>query len=163
MAKQLQGWVSKNAVISECGTYRYMLKRKWGPGKPVLFIMLNPSTADAFQDDPTIRRCMRFAASWGYGGILAGNLFAFRATNPKELQTASDPVGPENDDWLERLADEAGIVVAAWGSHGSYAGRDKQVTAMFQDLHCLALTSGGQPRHPLYLKSDCVPVRYLPL
>lgn len=94
----LEREVATTAGISECGTYRYWLCREWSPGlDSLVWLMLNPSTADATQDDPTIRRCMGFARRWGYGGITVVNLYAYRATNPRDLLTAADPVGPEND------------------------------------------------------------------
>ena len=119
-----------------------------------MFVGLNPSTADKIKDDPTARKCMRFAESWGYGGIILANLFAYRATDRRKLKVASDPVGPDNDPWLTRLADEAGIIIAAWGVHGGFMGRDQVVMDLLGEVHSLGLTKEGKPRHPLYLKSD---------
>ncbi len=95
------------AELSPCKAYRYALWRRWSDAPPVLFVMLNPSTADESQDDPTIRRCISFAKQWGHGGIIVGNLFAFRSPYPNDLQTAADPIGPENNLWLERLAKQS--------------------------------------------------------
>lgn len=96
------------AHLSACGAYRYALRRTWDPARPAaLFVGLNPSTADAERDDPTTRRCVRFARDWGFGGLLVGNLFAYRATRPRDLRAAAEPVGPENDWWLAALAREA--------------------------------------------------------
>lgn len=110
----------RGAKLSDDRLYRYGLWRKWDDRPKVMFIGLNPSTADEVEDDPTIRRCIGFANSWGYGGIVVANLFGFRATDPTALQKATDPIGPENDEWLYRLADEAALVVGAWGNGGLF-------------------------------------------
>jgi hypothetical protein len=123
----------------------------------VLFVMLNPSTADHERDDPTIRRCIGFAASWGYGALAVGNLFAFRTPFPAQLKRAACPVGRANDRWLERLAAESSRVIAAWGNEGSFLGRDTQVRNFLKPLHAFALTQQGQPRHPLYLPGGAKP------
>ena len=106
---------SKNAAaFSPDRRYRYTLRRQWDDALPYcLFVMLNPSTADATQDDPTIRRCIGFTKAWGFGGLLVGNLFALRSTDPAALYHADDPVGPENDSCLRTLRDEAALSVAA--------------------------------------------------
>ena len=105
------------AILSDCGKYRYSLTRNWDSEKPkVLFIMLNPSTADADNDDPTIRRCINFAKYWGYGGLHVCNLFAYRATNPKELLHIDNPLGDQNIYHMKKLANEAEIIVCAWGN-----------------------------------------------
>ena len=117
-----------DAKLSECRQYRYALWRTWDDSKPyAMFVGLNPSTADETDDDPTIRRCIVFAKDWGYGGLCMANLFAYRATDPSNMFSAQDPIGPQNDVWLERLAKDAGIVVAAWGNHGGHLGRSKIV------------------------------------
>ncbi len=153
-----------NAVISPCGTYRYVLTRKipsvlrWV--KPALFIMLNPSTADAVQDDPTIRRCISFAEREGCTQLRVVNLFALRATDPRELATHEDPIGPENDSFLrsEILVSNAvgGLIVAAWGANKFAKDRACSVVDNFHQLPlmCLGNTKDGSPRHPLYVKSD---------
>jgi hypothetical protein len=146
-----------DACISGCGTYRYALWRCWGSGPQVLFVMLNPSTADHQHDDPTIRRCIGFAARWGYGAVAVGNLFAFRTPSPRVLKRAACPVGRANDRWLQRLAAESSCVIAAWGNEGTFLGRDAQVRDLLKPLHALALTRQGQPRHPLYLPSGLKP------
>lgn len=103
-----------DAVLSTCRKYRFALWRIWDESKPYAMIIgLNPSTADEKEDDPTIARCIGFARSWGYGGLCMANLFAFRATEPADIFAASDPIGPGNDEWLIKLADGAGVVVAA--------------------------------------------------
>src|SRR4029079_19593153 len=118
----------KDAVMSPCGRYRYRLTRVWDESRPaVCWVMLNPSTADAVKDDPTIRRGSSFSWSWGAGGLVVVNLFAFRATNPADLLDAPDPVGPENDAHVRDAAKGAGLVMAAWGVHGSGLGRNAAV------------------------------------
>jgi hypothetical protein len=155
------------AEFSRCRRYRYRLTRQWDAGLPwCAFILLNPSTATATADDPTIRRAIGFARSFGCGGIEVLNLFALRATRPETLWHARDPIGPENDAFLEDLATRpVSPIVAAWGVHGTLRGRDKAVRSLFEArtvrLTCLALTRSGQPRHVLYLKADLRP-RLLP-
>lgn len=124
----------------------------------MMFVGLNPSTADETQDDPTIRRCIAFAKAWGYAGLCMTNLFAFRATDPKDMRAAAEPIGPANDEHLRTLADGAGVIVAAWGANGTHLGRDVAVRKMLPALHCLALTKGGHPGHPLYLRKTLTPV-----
>lgn len=153
----------KSAQFSDCRKYRYSLWRTWNKKKPyALFICLNPSTADANYDDPTIRRCIRFVDSWGgYGGFCMANLFAFRATNPVVMKKVEDPIGFENNEYLINLHNEAGITICAWGSHGNYLGRAKQALRFLDgDLYCLDLTMGGFPKHPLYLKKDLRPIKF---
>jgi hypothetical protein len=150
--------VRKGAEISACGKYRYSLWRVWDDINPwVHFIGLNPSTADAVLDDPTIRRCINYAKDWGYGALSMCNLFAYRATDPKDMKRADDPIGPKNNVYLQTIGDSPELVIAAWGAHGNYLGRDKEVMELMPDLHILALTKHGMPRHPLYLKRDLVP------
>lgn len=156
----LDGDVAATATLSPCRTYRYALTRRWNPAvEGVAFCMLNPSTADALADDPTIRRCVGFAKAWGYGALLVVNLFGLRATNPDELYTHPDPVGPDNNavltEWAERIG---GPIVAAWGVHGRHLDRGRQVTALLRQhgarVMCLGTTKDGHPRHPLYLRAD---------
>ena len=146
----------KDAKISECGKYRYLLTRVWGDGDSAVFLMLNPSTADATVDDPTIRRCIGFAKAWGYAGISVVNLFAWRATKPRELHKARDPVGPENDDWIRKTCDGR-LVVCAWGAVADvHWRRVAHVVSMLPgaNLRCLGTTRSGAPRHPLYVAAD---------
>jgi hypothetical protein len=148
-------YLSRAAHISECGRYRYMLERAWGSGTTRLLIVgLNPSTADALVDDPTIRRCVGFAKGLGYDGLLMGNLFAARSTSPAALGDFADPVGPENDAWLRKLQKRAHNVVAAWGNGGRLYGRSDQVLKKLRSLSCFGVTSLGEPRHPLYLAAN---------
>ncbi len=145
--------VDRGADLSPCGLYRYRLWRVWDRAHPtMLFIGLNPSTADAEQDDPTVRRCIGFAREWGYGGIEVANLFAFRATDPGKLLTAADPVGPDNDAWLERLRAGSPAAVAAWGANPLAHSRAKAFGAALRPLACLGVTKDGAPRHPLYVR-----------
>lgn len=147
-----------DATFSGCRRYRYVLERRWDDALPaVLFIGLNPSTADEQTDDPTVRRCIRFARDWGFGSLLLANLFALRSTDPKGLVDAADPVGRWNDRWLKRLESRASLSVAAWGVHGTLRDRDQTVTARLVNLHCLGTTKDGHPRHPLYLRADTLP------
>ena len=148
-----------DAVLSSCRKYRFALWRIWNESKPYAMIIgLNPSTADEKEDDPTITRCIGLARSWGYGGLCMANLFAFRATEPADMFAANDPIGPGNDEWLIKLADAAGVVVAAWGNDGAYLGRSNEVTLLISDLHCLKINMTGEPAHPLYLKGSLRPI-----
>lgn len=153
-----------SAVISPCGRYRYVLKRSIPHIRlddmlqRALFIMLNPSVADASVNDPTIRRCKGFASSLGCTSLTVVNLFALRATNPAELEKEVDPVGPDNDRYImeQVLEHRRGVIIAAWGAHPMAAKRQEQVinnvTAVAK-LHALGLTKGGGPKHPLYLSA----------
>lgn len=156
------GVIRRSAILSPDGRYRYQLTRRWDDNSahlpPLLFVMLNPSTADAERDDPTIRRCMGFARNLGYPGITVMNLYAYRATNPAELAHVDDPVGPENDELLSIRFDVAARacrpVVAAWGVKAPAARVAEVVTlAGLQGavgcLCALGVTAGGAPKHPL--------------
>lgn len=133
-----------------------------------MFIGLNPSTADATKDDPTIRRCKRFASDWGYRWLLMTNVFAIRATDPNDMKAAEMPwsaFGEEfgNNHWLREGARDAGIVVAAWGVNAEWLRGDINTKAVLAGVQfkCLGVTKSGFPRHPLYVKSSTVPVDYL--
>lgn len=158
------------AVVSPCGRYRYRLWRRvvshhahHVKDRIALFIMLNPSTADAMLDDPTIRRCIGFAAREGCGWLHVVNLYAYRATDPRALVSAGDPVGPENDASIAAAIAEAcasgGYVLAAWGVYPRAAARVETVRAICRSLggdalYCLGTSAAGHPRHPLYLRAD---------
>lgn len=145
------------AAFSPDRNYRYALWRRWEQNAPyALFIGLNPSTADEREDDHTIRRCKRFAADWGYGAVYMANLFALRATDPKIMLAHDEPIGPDNDVWLQDLARGAGVIVGAWGAHGGHMQRDERVMTLLDahKLMCLGTTKDGKPRHPLYIKAD---------
>lgn len=126
-----------------------------------MFIGLNPSTADEVINDPTIRRCIGYTKDWGYSNLCMMNLFAFRETLPILLKKAENPVGPDNDDALLTMAEKAEVVVAAWGNHGSYMGRDEEVKTMLSQLHYLRLTKEGFPNHPLYLPKELKPIPWI--
>ncbi len=160
----------KEAWLSPCRKFRYRLNRIWDESLPrVTFIMLNPSTADEWEDDPTIRRCIGFAKSWGYGGIQVCNLFPYRATNPKELLTAENPCHPtmefslRNDVFIEEAIQESDKVIYAWGN-GTLIDKVlnkfpdySPLPHLVQRAHYLALCKDGTPGHPLYLKGDLQP------
>ncbi len=144
------------ATLSADRIYRYTLTREvdmFGNGEAAMFLMLNPSTADETEDDPTIRRCIGFARRWGYSTLHVANLFAFRATSPADLKMASDPIGPDNDRHLVELAERSGVRVAAWGVHGELMGRSSAVKRLVGrfGLKALGFTKDGHPRHPLYV------------
>lgn len=155
------------AIISSCGTYRYLLTRPSEVMHPdsgtALFLMLNPSTADATADDPTIRRCRGFARAWGCAGIAVANLYALRSTDPHALFSHTDPVGPENDRYLHEIANEYGDAICAWGANAR-PERVEQVVKIFTDagarLWCLGTTKSGAPKHPLYIRADQRPIRW---
>lgn len=149
----------RHARISDCSAYRYSLFRKWGCGSPLCFVMLNPSTADGTVDDATVRRCFGFAHSHGFGELTIVNLYAFRATDPRELRRAGYPVGPENDAAIEQAVLEAACVCVAWGANAAGLSRPAEVLSQLRRLgaepQCLAITRGGHPQHPLMLASSC--------
>ena len=141
--------------------YRYALWRIWDRDRPaVMFIGLNPSTADARRDDPTLVRCMGFARDWGYGGVYTANLFAYRATDPQDMKAAKSPVGRDNDAAILSLAGKVDKVIAAWGNDGAYLGRSSAVRTLVPDLYYLKLNGSGQPAHPLYLPKGLKPIRW---
>lgn len=151
--------MNRTATLSQCGHFRYRLTRWWGDGKTLLWVMLNPSTADADQDDPTIRKCIRFAKAHGYDALQVVNLFAYRATSPRDLRDAGWPVGPENDDWIQDAAWEADGICLAWGAFASRTPRAGEVIRLLRKasatpLQCLHVTQDGHPSHPLYLPGD---------
>jgi len=149
--------VLSSAGFSRTQQYRYWLKREWSAALPsCAFIGLNPSTADASCDDPTIRRIIGFAQNWGYGSVTVVNLFAYRATQPSVLKAAENPVGPRNNYWIRRVIAEADTVIAAWGNHGLFMGRNKWALDHIYGLYCLGITKRGQPRHPLYCPREAV-------
>lgn len=150
-----------SAIISDCGKYRYWLERQGDPTmQPVAFVMLNPSTADAHADDPTIRRCRSFAKG---ASFVVVNLYAFRATNPEQMLAAADPRGSLNDCYLARAVESKYTIVAAWGTNANWKdARDFEAMckAFRQPIYCLGITKGGHPRHPLYVRGDQPFVRW---
>lgn len=158
--------MEKGAILSPCGLYRYQLWRIWDRSKPlVLFVMHNPSKADAEQDDPTITRCIGFAKSWGYGGLMVGNMSPYRATDPRELQDL-DPqvlVPVENAQHITDMAVRCGLWVVAWGIPSNKYLRK----AYHPDHHklpsrwkCISRTQAGWPSHPLFLPGKLQPIQY---
>jgi hypothetical protein len=157
-------WVTRTcvggAVFDPDGIYRYLLWRCWDSGAPrVVFVMLNPSTADASRNDPTIRRCIGFAQTWGFGSVGVVNLFAYRSTDWHELSRAANPVGPDNDFYLNQAVHGTNLVMAAWGNHGALAQQSSRVLSRIdRPIHCLGFTRTGQPRHPLCVDGRVQPV-----
>jgi hypothetical protein len=150
-----------SAKFSDCGHYRYSLIRIWDRSRPtILFIGLNPSTADAEKNDPTIRRCLGFAQEWNYGGLVVCNLFAYRSTDPRALRIVDDPIGPDNDAAIRQACGFAERIVVAWGIHGRLGGRNDEVLPMLRRPYCLGVTFGGSPKHPLYLAGKTRLKRY---
>ena len=146
-------YTDTGAEISACEKFRYALWRTWGPSeRRVAFIGLNPSTADATDDDQTIKRCVDFAQRWGFDGLFMLNLFAFRSTFPKVMMNAPDPIGPENNAKLKSYLEKCDTVVACWGNDGLFKFRDWHVRHLVnRAVHCLGKTNGGNPRHPARL------------
>ena len=144
------------AVYSACEHYRYRLTRVWeGGGTHAVFVMLNPSTATEVQNDPTVERCERRARTLGFGSFTVLNIFAWRATDPREMRAAADPVGPENDAAILGRLSQADRVICAWGTHGAHLGRGPAVERLLRDagarLWHLGLSKDGHPKHPLYI------------
>lgn len=156
------------ARLSGCGTYRYTLDRIWDASLPIaVFVMLNPSTANASEDDNTIRRCIWFAKREGCGGIRVVNLFALRATDPAALRAHPAPIGPQNDRWiLSVLCQDPAVVIAAWGAHPFAAARAvdvlRTIAAGSVPVKCLGTTKDGHPKHPLYLPKNTPLIDYRP-
>ncbi len=159
---------SKGAIFSPCKKYRYTLWREWQTLDPkkncVLFVMLNPSTADENILDPTVRRCLGYAMDWGFNRMEIANIFALRSTDPKELYKCEDPVGIENNVYIQKLASESDLVIAAWGTHSKYNNRGDAVIKILKEVckpHYLKNSKDGIPCHPLYLKRDLIPQEIL--
>lgn len=152
------------AIFSPNQKYRYTLDRDfWGTEQRAVFVLLNPSTATAEEDDPTIRRCIGFAKAWGCAGLTVLNLFALRATDPRDMKAAIDPIGPENDHYIRERC-EGRIVICAWGAHGVHRERNKRVLQLLDAVDAtvtaLKITGGGHPGHPLYLPSTLRPIEF---
>lgn len=153
--------MEKSAILSADRKYRYVLTRIWDETKPtVVFIGLNPSTADEETDDQTIRKCIAYAKRWGYGKLIMVNLFAFRSTDPSLLKKVEDPVGPDNDSYIQKYVSESDLVIACWGNQINLLNRDKNLMDMVPNLFCLQRNKNGTPHHPLYLSKDITPVPY---
>ncbi|MDX2229356.1 MAG: DUF1643 domain-containing protein [Leptolyngbyaceae cyanobacterium bins.349] len=157
--------MNTGATFDSTGQYRYSLWRHWDDAAPRIgFVMLNPSRADATLNDPTIRRCLSFARSWGYGSLEVVNLFAYRTAQPQQLRHVADPVGTDNDRTLQTLSQRVDRIILAWGNWGRLQDRDRAVLTVLKShsLHCLGRTKLGHPCHPLYLKGTLQPIEFLP-
>lgn len=168
--------INKNHEEKEIQNHRYTLWRRWGADNPrnhpgdylrsmVAFIGLNPSTATPEKLDPTLTRCERFAKDWGYLGFIMLNLFSYRATSPGDMKKVIDPTGdPVNIDAIYQVTKASGLVVCAWGNHGSFMNRSRTLLNLLRvgkiDHSHLGLTKSGEPKHPLYLKSTTIPVSF---
>lgn len=158
--------IKKSAIFSTSKKHRYLLSRIWNQEKGIIcFIGLNPSTADENIDDPTIRRCIRFTDSWGYGGIYMLNIFAYRATKQKNMYEADGQIGIANDAYIKTYSKMSVLSIIAWGAEPNYSYdkmmfnlRVEKILPLIHNPHYLALTKNGQPRHPLYLKKDLKPI-----
>ena len=144
-----------NAGFSRCKGYRYWLQRRWDDGPEMVFVGLNPSTADAKSDDPTLRRIIGFCDNWGFSAVTVINLFAWRSQHPRDLRAVQDPVGPRNNYWIKKLSRGTDPVVAAWGDGGVLHERNQYVLTRMTWLYCLGVTQRGHPRHPLYAPATC--------
>ena len=156
----------RHTLWSPDRAYRYFLRRpadqdlELSQKPPIAFLLLNPSTADEHKDDPTVRRCRRYAAAWGYGEVIVLNAFAYRATDPKVMRAHSDPVGPQNDEVICKTAQvlfhQGGALVCGWGNHGAFLDRGRTIRALLNAYPAQAfpLTKSGEPGHPLYLRKD---------
>ncbi len=158
------GLPTSTALFSDDKVYRYRLDRRWGDADPLVIVMLNPSTADAHTDDPTVAKCVRYARRWGAGGLTVLNLFALRSTDPRALYQHPDPVGPANDQVItEVLGKDRHACVAAWGVHGAHLDRGRHVADLLRRhgaVHCLKTTKDGHPGHPLYLRDNALMVPF---
>lgn len=154
--------VQITAVFSHDERFRYWLEFRWGDAPPLIVIMLNPSKADHLRLDPTAEGMIKRAKAWGYGGLIIVNLFAFRATDPKDMKAAADPIGPDNDAIIMVAmahANKSGFpLLCGWGAHGHHLGRDLWLVDLAHDLDCplaaLGVTKDGAPGHPLYIPRE---------
>lgn len=161
--KDLFGRETAGAVFDKSRVYRYDLWRLWDETKPmILWVMLNPSTADEYKLDPTVTRCKSFSIKWGYGSFHVANIFALRATDPKELQKHENPVGSDNNKWIDKLSARADRVMVAWGADKMVRETMRYVNVLeiilkHKKPYCLGKTKEGYPRHPLYVSSGQAP------
>lgn len=163
----------RRTVFSPCRRYRYTLWREFREQASlfdstpkvgyVQFIGLNPSTADETNNDPTVTRCINFTKAWGYPAYCMTNIFAWRDTDPSAMKLSPDPVGPENNHWLLKIASTASLIVAAWGNHGTHLNRNSDVMRLLSEfqLKCFKITQSGQPEHPLYQRNDAALIPYV--
>lgn len=156
------------ADYSDCEQFRYSLTRVWDEtAARVTFVMLNPSTATELQNDPTVERCERRARAMGYGAFQVVNIFAYRATDPKDMRRAADPIGQANDSAILAAAQWGALVICAWGTHGAHLDRGAEVERLLRGqttpLYHLGLTKEGAPKHPLYIGYHILPMAWQPL
>jgi len=155
-------YITKTANFSSCLRYRYNLVRRWRDNsRHILFVGLNPSIADDNIDDPTTRRCIKFAKLWGYGSMELVNLFSYCATDPRDLIHQPDPIGPKNDSWIQKANSRSDITIACWGSFIYAQNRATQITNKIKKLHCLRINRNYSPAHPLYLPLNLRPLPYI--
>lgn len=153
-------------IFSPDRIYRYTLYREWGTGPVVNFICLNPSTADEERNDPTVRRCIGYARDWGFDRMMVTNIFALRSTDPSVLKTHPEPIGAENNAWIERMARSSDLIVCAWGGIATERGDFIKHRLSSLLLHYLRLTPATErkhafPHHPLYLPKSLKPVEWV--
>jgi len=151
------------ATFSPCRRWRYLLWRRWDASRPAAnFLMLNPSTADEVNLDPTCARARSYAERWGYGALIVTNAFGWRATDPDDMRAAEDPVGPGNDAAIVKAAKASAIVVCAWGNHGAFQDRSARILQLLRGipLHALRVNANGEPAHPLYLPGSLPPLAW---
>lgn len=157
--------IDSGAQFSPCKQYRYSLWRIWNPNLPLLgMVLLNPSTADAEADDPTIQRQGTRARSLGFGGLIVTNAFAYRSTDPEELYNTFDPIGPDNDGWIVQEAKRCKQLIVGWGKHASWMNRSRDVLELLHAAgvqpYALRANNDGSPEHPLYLPYHLKPFPY---
>lgn len=158
-------WMDQTGRMAEFSAdrkYRYKLEIRWDDGPACNFLMLNPSTADEVVNDPTVERCERRARAWGFGAVVITNLFAYRATDPRDMREQADPVGAHNDAAILSAAQSSDLLVCAWGNHGIHLGRAAAVRGLIGHLSpkCLRVSNSGEPCHPLYLPYSLEPIPY---
>ncbi len=165
MPFEFEDQIERSAVFSNCRIYCYTLERYWNKTKPfLLYVLLNPSIADEYGDDPTNVRGIQRAYDLGYGGCVFCNAFAYVTSDPEIMKYVKNPVGPDNDKWILKMAQRAGKIVLAWGNDGSHMNRDVQVHRLLIDfdLYHLRKTNTGQPWHLLYLPLNLKPIKWQP-
>jgi hypothetical protein len=162
--RNIEATTRAGAVFSACRRWRYLLWRRWDEKPMANFLMLNPSTADEFQLDPSCTRARNYAERWGFGGVVITNIFAWRSTDPSALKRVENPVGRGNDRAILKAAREAKLVVCAWGNHGLHRGRAGEVVTLLRrqkiPLNFLRMNDCGEPAHPLYLPGALKPMQW---
>lgn len=162
---------NRAAVFSPCRKWRYHLQHIWDESQPnLIWMMLNPSTADELKNDPTVERCEQRARMWGFGGVEVFNIFGYRATDPADMKAYIDPVGPDNDDWMIDFAKKSQNTKAiiGWGEHGKHRGRGEAVLNIIKQhdgrVNALKINASGHPKHPLYIgyKQKAAPFKWPP-